>query len=132
MNALTPPQRQLLAQEAERASWALEVRNLALENNDVSTSGLLARRVVASRLKAEVPTNAPAHLLRRVEEEQATMAQQAKKAISDMVAEEQKRLSGDQLRRTNGDLDALDEAQMLLGRTLSPPIRKFSTVLFRS
>ena len=91
-NALKLPQRQLLAAEFERASWGLEVRDLINEKQNVAASGILARRLVANRLHANVPGGAPRQLVHQIEQLQDGLRTQAADFISAAVATDGERL----------------------------------------
>lgn len=92
VNALKLPQRQLLATELERASWGLEVRDLINERRNVTASGILARRLVANRLHANVPTGAPHQLGQQIEQLQDGLRQQAEVFIRAAMATDYERL----------------------------------------
>lgn len=90
--ALTLPQRQMLARELERASWALEVRNIVLDGKDQSVPGLLARRLVGDRLHSEAPANAPGSLKQELEDLRSSGQEQAEMFIAAAANTERARL----------------------------------------
>jgi len=92
VNALKLPQRQLLAAEFERASWGLEVRDLINDKQNVTASGILARRFVANRLHANIPAGAPRQLVQQIEQLQDGLRKQAADFISGAVDLDNKRL----------------------------------------
>ncbi len=92
-NALKLPQRQLLAAEFERASWGLEVRDLINEKQNVTSSGILARRLVANRLLANVPAGAPGPLVQQLEQLQEGLRKQAEDFVNTAMATDNERLN---------------------------------------